>query len=94
MIKRRLLKRVTVRSWANGAPAPKPRLKTAFLYRWLRHPMYVGVLLAIWATPQMTIGHVLLVAGMSLYVLIAMRYEERDLVARFGSSYARWRSTG
>jgi len=51
-------------------------------------------MLAMWATPQMTIGHVLLVAGMSLYVLIAMRYEERDLVARFGSSYARWRSTG
>jgi protein-S-isoprenylcysteine O-methyltransferase Ste14 len=82
-----------MRAWANGVPASKPRLKTGFLYRWLSHPMYVGVLLAMWATPQMTIGHVLLAAGMSLYVLIAMRYEERDLVARFGNSYARWRST-
>lgn len=81
-----------MRAWVRGASLPKPRLKTGFLYRWFRHPMYVGVLLAIWATPQMTIGHLLLAAGMTLYVLIAMRYEERDLVARFGTSYARWRA--
>ena len=80
-----------MRAWANGVPSPKPRLKTGFLYRWLRHPMYVGVLLAMWATPQLTIGHLLLATGMTLYVLIAMRYEERDLIAQFGSSYARWR---
>jgi methanethiol S-methyltransferase len=52
--------------------------------------MYVGVLLAIWATPHMTIGHWLLATGMTLYVLIALRYEERDLRARFGNVYARW----
>jgi protein-S-isoprenylcysteine O-methyltransferase Ste14 len=52
--------------------------------------MYVGVLLAIWATPHMTIGHWLLATGMTLYVLIALRYEERDLRARFGNLYARW----
>ena len=80
-----------MRAWANGAAPPKPRLRTGFLYRWLRHPMYVGVLLAMWATPQMTIGHLLLATGMTLYVLIAMRYEERDLKARFGGSYAHWR---
>ena len=79
-------------AWANGVPPPKPRLKTGLLYRWLRHPMYVGVVLAMWATPQLTIGHLLLATGMTLYVLIAMRYEERDLIARFGSSYARWRT--
>jgi len=75
-------------------PTPQPRLKTALLYRWLRHPMYVGVLLAMWATPKMTIGHLLLAAGMTLYVLIAMRYEERDLITRFGRTYALWRSIG
>jgi protein-S-isoprenylcysteine O-methyltransferase Ste14 len=80
-----------MRAWANAAAPPKPRLKTGFLYRWLRHPMYVGVLLAMWATPHMTIGHLLLAAGMTLYVLIARRYEERDLMARFGNSYVRWR---
>jgi protein-S-isoprenylcysteine O-methyltransferase Ste14 len=54
--------------------------------------MYVGVLAAIWAAPRMTIGHLLLAVGLSLYVLIAMRYEERDLVARYGARYTLWRS--
>lgn len=81
-----------MRAWANGVAPERPRLKTGFVYRWLRHPMYIGVLLAMWATPQMTIGHLLLATGMALYVLIALRYEERDLAARFGSSYARWRT--
>lgn len=40
----------------------------------------------------MTLGHLLLATGMTLYVLIAMRYEERDLLQRFGGSYTRWRS--
>ena len=53
--------------------------------------MYVGVVLAVWATPRMTVGHLLLAAGMTVYVLIAMHYEERDLVARFGTAYTRWR---
>lgn len=81
-----------MRAWADNAPSPKPRLKTGLLYCWLRHPMYVGVLLAIWATPQLTVGRLLLATCMTVYVLIALRYEERDLTARFGSSYARWRT--
>ena len=66
-------------------------LKTGLLYRVFRHPMYVGVLLAMWATPNMSVGHALLAAGMTIYVLIAMRYEERDLAASYGRSYVRWR---
>ena len=58
----------------------------------VRHLMYVGFLLAVWATPRMTVGHLLLAAGMTLYVLVAMRYEERDLAARFGHAYASWRA--
>jgi methanethiol S-methyltransferase len=81
-----------MQAWMHGNQAPAPRLKTGLLYRWLRHPMYAGVLLAVWATPRMTVGHLLLAAGMTLYVLIALRYEERDLVARFGNTYARWRT--
>ena len=76
----------------NLVPPPAPRLKTGLLYRWLPHPMYVGVLLALWATPRMSLGHLLLATGMTVYVLIAMRYEERDLVAHFGTAYARWRA--
>ena len=76
--------------WFNGQSPRQPRLKTGLLYRFLRHPMYVGVLLAVWATPKMTVGHALLAFGLPGYVLIAMRYEERDLVSRFGVSYNGW----
>jgi protein-S-isoprenylcysteine O-methyltransferase Ste14 len=79
-----------VRAWREGR-RHVPRLKTGFLYRWLRHPMYVGVLLGMWATPRMSFGHLLLALAMTGYVLIAMRYEERDLMQRFGSRYNQWR---
>jgi len=65
-------------------------LKTKGLYRWLRHPMYVGVLLAVWATPYMTVGHVLLATGLTVYVVIAKRYEERDLNRTYGRLYRAW----
>jgi methanethiol S-methyltransferase len=80
-----------MRAWQDGRPPPATRLKTGRLYRWLRHPMYVGVLLGVWATPRMSIGHLLLALGLTGYVLIAMRYEERDLLQRFGARYGRWR---
>jgi protein-S-isoprenylcysteine O-methyltransferase Ste14 len=70
-------------------PQPLP-LKTDGLYQWLKHPMYVGVLLALWATPYMTIGHALLAVGMTLYVLIAKGYEERDLNRTYGRVYQAW----
>jgi protein-S-isoprenylcysteine O-methyltransferase Ste14 len=79
-----------VRAWCEGYRHAH-RLKTGFLYRWLRHPMYVGVLLGLWATPRMSFGHLLLALAMTGYVLIAMRYEERDLMQRFGRRYSQWR---
>lgn len=79
-------------AWYRAAPPPPARLRTGLLYRWIPHPMYVGLLLAVWATPRMTVGHLLLAAGMTLYVLIARRYEERDLAARFGTEYVLWRT--
>ena len=78
------------RAWSEGR-RHAPRLKTGFIYRWLRHPMYVGLLLGVWATPRMSVGHLLLASALTAYVLIAMRYEEHDLLRRFGSRYARWR---
>lgn len=56
-------------------------------YRFVRHPIYTGTLIAFWATAHMTLGHLLFAAGMALYVLIAVRYEERDLVDYFGEEY-------
>ena len=87
-----LLGLLQMRAWSDGLRPKKISLKTGFLYRWLRHPMYVGVLTAVWATPRMTVGHLLLAVGFTLYVLIALRYEERDLQAHYGADYARWRT--
>jgi protein-S-isoprenylcysteine O-methyltransferase Ste14 len=80
-----------MRAWADGEQPPRIPLKTGLLYRCLRHPMYVGVLTAVWATPRMTAGHLLLAIGFTFYVLIALRYEERDLQAQFGATYQHWR---
>ena len=71
--------------------AAKPIFRTPLFYRWVRHPMYTGMLLALWATPVMTLGHLLLSAGLSVYLAIGIRHEERDLLWTFGESYARYR---
>jgi methanethiol S-methyltransferase len=72
--------------WRGERAKPMP-FHTPLLYRLVRHPMYVGFLIAFWATPHMTAGHLLLALGMSAYILIAIRYEERDLVRTFGADY-------
>jgi methanethiol S-methyltransferase len=81
-------------AWFNlrGRQAPAPELRQPFFYRWVAHPLYAGFFLAFWATPVMTAGHLLLALGLSAYMLIAIRYEERDLTAHFGDDYTRYRS--
>ena len=78
------------RHW-RGSTAPEVKLTTPALYRVVRHPLYSGFLLAFWATPTMSYGHLLLAAGMTAYVLIAIGYEERDLVGVFGDGYEDYR---
>ena len=76
-------------AWFNmqGREAPAHKFHQPLLYKWVRHPLYLGFFLAFWATPQMTAGHLLLTVGVSVYMLIAIRYEERDLVSYFGKDY-------
>lgn len=78
--------------YSRGREAAPPQMREPFLYRYVRHPLYVGFFVAFWATPQMTAGHLLLAAGMSVYMLIAIRYEERDLVGMFGHDYEDYRN--
>lgn len=78
------------RHW-RGTQTGTPRLTTPLFYRVVRHPLYSGFLLAFWAAPTMTLGHFLLAAGMTAYVLIAIRYEERDLIGVFGKDYEEYR---
>jgi protein-S-isoprenylcysteine O-methyltransferase Ste14 len=61
------------------------------LYRRMRHPLYVGWAIAFWATPTMTVGHLLFAAVLTGYMLLAVRFEERDLVNHFGAKYIDYR---
>ena len=75
-----------------GRDCAKPELRQPGFYKWVAHPLYSGFFLAFWAAPEMTAGHLLLAAGISVYVLIAIRYEERDLTDLFGEDYRRYRA--
>lgn len=72
---------------AKGLPYTPVAFKAPWLFRWVRHPMQLGVLIGLWFTPAMTFSHLLLTGGMTAYVLIGLLYEERDLVRQFGERY-------
>lgn len=62
-----------------------------YLYRFVRHPLYLGLLTMFWATPRMTLGHLVFAIGMSAHVFIGIRFEERDLGTFLGEDYRRYR---
>ena len=70
-------------------PAP---FQVRYLYKFVRHPLYLGWLFAFWFTPVMTVGHLVFAIGMTAYILIAVQYEERDLIDAFGDDYRRYQA--
>jgi protein-S-isoprenylcysteine O-methyltransferase Ste14 len=74
-----------------GQPYTRLEFGTPGPYRLVRHPLYVGWFFAFWMTPVMTFAHLLFAIATTAYILIAIRFEERDLVHEFGSSYEDYR---
>ena len=72
-------------------PYTSLKLGTPWLYRYVRHPLYVGWFFAFWATPTMTYAHLLFAVMTTAYILVAIQFEERDLVHEHGAAYEAYR---
>jgi protein-S-isoprenylcysteine O-methyltransferase Ste14 len=78
-------------AYATGRPAPRPEFRERLFYRYVRHPLMTGFLIAFWFTPTMTVGHLLFAAVTTAYVLLALIVEEQTLIELHGDAYEDYR---
>ena len=74
-----------------GRPYTPVSFRTPLPYRFVRHPLYLGFLFAFWMTPTMTLAHLVFAIATTAYIVLAIQFEERDLVAEHGASYEKYR---
>lgn len=74
-----------------GLPLPTMRFVSRGFYRFVRHPIMLGFIVAFWATPVMSVGHIYFAVATTLYILIALQFEEHDLVEDLGQAYVQYR---
>lgn len=74
-----------------GRAMPTPRFRTPLYYKFVRHPLYLGFIIAFWSAPTMTVGHLLFAAVTTAYIIVGALLEERDLIDLFGDDYRRYR---
>jgi methanethiol S-methyltransferase len=73
---------------ARGGDLPPPSFRLPLPYRAVRHPMMLGILLGVWAAPHLTMSHAVFAAGLTVYILVGIAFEERDLLRDLGGRYA------
>lgn len=74
----------------SGTESPRERFQAKYIYAWIRHPIQTGILMGMWLTPTMSMSRLLFASTMTVYILVGLYFEERDLIRQFGDRYVRY----